>query len=73
MTAMLELPGLKKSDMRIVMNVCPYSRARQLTISGRSRSSLPPGVYAVQERKFGDFSRVIPLPIDTKVSIPLGT
>ena len=69
MTVMLELPGLKKSDIHIVMNVCPYSRVRQLTISGRSRSPLPPGVYQVQERKFGDFSRVVALPMDSKVSV----
>ena len=67
MTVMLELPGLKKSDIRIVMNVCPYSRVRQLTISGRSRSPLPAGTFTVQERKFGDFSRVVPVPSDTKV------
>lgn len=73
MTAMLELPGLKKSNIRIILHCCPYSGIRQLTISGRSRPSLPrgEGIYTVQERKFGDFSRTVPLPKDTKVSVLL--
>lgn len=67
MTAMMELPGVKKGDIRIVLNVCPYSGVRQLTITGRSRPALPSGVYTVQERKFGSFVRSVPLPMHTKV------
>ncbi|OBZ77519.1 hypothetical protein A0H81_02570 [Grifola frondosa] len=41
MTAMLELPGVKKADLQLTMSVCPYSRVRQLTVSGTSRPALP--------------------------------
>ena len=67
MTAMLELPGLKKSDLKITMNRCPYSRLRQLTIRGRSRPVLPSNGHTVQERKFGEFARTLVVPLDTKV------
>ncbi|KAH9939840.1 hypothetical protein B0H21DRAFT_29349 [Amylocystis lapponica] len=66
MTAMLELPGLKKSDLRLTLAVCPYSRVRQLTVSGTSRPTLPPHGHTVQERKFGAFARTIVVPPDTK-------
>ncbi|KAF7796160.1 hypothetical protein EIP86_007334 [Pleurotus ostreatoroseus] len=66
MTAMLELPGLKKGEIRILMNVCPFSGVRQLTISGRNRPSFPSGLYTVRERKFGAFFRTIPVPMQTK-------
>ena len=68
MTAMFELPGLKKHDMTITMHVCPFSGVRQLTIMGRSRPVLPEGMYSVQERKFGDFYRTVVVPLHTKVS-----
>ena len=68
MTAMFELPGLKKSDLKIHMSVCPYSRVRQVTISGESRPPLfaDPG-YTVKERKYGAFSRTVVVPHETQV------
>jgi HSP20 family protein len=69
MTAVFELPGLKKHDLEIKMYICPYSRVRQIIITGRSRPVLPAGVYTVQERKFGDFYRTVAVPLDTKVSL----
>lgn len=69
MTAVFELPGLKKCDLTIRMQICPYSGVRQVTIMGRRRPLFPQGVYTVQERKFGDFYRTVVVPLDTKVSI----
>lgn len=68
MTAVFELPGLKKHDLNIKMHVCPYSRVRQLLIMGRLQPTLPVGIYTIQERKFGDFYRAVVVPLDTKVS-----
>ena len=35
--AMLELPGLKKSDLKITLSRCPYTCVKQLTVSGKSK------------------------------------
>ena len=35
MTAVFEVPGLKKRDLSIHMCLCPYSRVRQIIITGR--------------------------------------
>ncbi|KAI0701998.1 hypothetical protein BC835DRAFT_1264152 [Cytidiella melzeri] len=66
MTAIFELPGLKKHDLAIKLHMCPYSHVQQLTVVGRSRPALPEGVYTVQERKFGNFYRTVVVPLDTK-------
>ncbi|THH32398.1 hypothetical protein EUX98_g1819 [Antrodiella citrinella] len=67
MTAMLELPGVKKSDLKINLSVCPYSRVRQVTISGRINPMMSSvSGYAVRERKFGEYRRVVVVPPDTK-------
>ena len=68
MTAVFEVPGLKKRDLSIHMCLCPYSRVRQIIITGRSRPVLPQGIYTVQERRFGDFYRTVVVPVNTKVS-----
>jgi HSP20 family protein len=64
-TATFELPGLKKEDVNIDVH---YDR---LTVSGESNvtnESHEKG-YTVRERRFGRFTRAIPLPKGTKVSI----
>ncbi|EGO03424.1 hypothetical protein SERLA73DRAFT_165123 [Serpula lacrymans var. lacrymans S7.3] len=66
LTAMLELPGLKKTDLSIVLSRCPYNRVKQVVVSGRSRPVLPDNGYAVKERKFGDFTRTLVVPSETK-------
>jgi HSP20 family molecular chaperone IbpA len=72
LSAMLELPGMKKSDLSIKLNTCFYNRVRQVTVSGSSRSVFPDdGGFAVRERKHGDFSRTFPVPSDTKVRVLL--
>ncbi|KAI0783457.1 HSP20-like chaperone [Abortiporus biennis] len=61
-TATFELPGLKKEDVNIdVQN-------NLLTISGESKisSDRDENGYAVRERRYGRFSRSIPLPQGVK-------
>lgn len=65
--AMFELPGVKRSDLRVTMGVCPFSRVRQINIVGISRPQLPSQGHGVRERKFGQFMRTLPVPPETKV------
>lgn len=67
MTVMFELPGLKKTDLRMRLSVCPYSRVRQLTISGRIKPTLSETGFTIKERKFGDFHRTVIVPYGTQV------
>jgi len=62
MTATFELPGLKKEDVQIDVH------NNRLTVSGErgvSEERNEDG-YAIRERRFGKFSRTLPLPIGTK-------
>ena len=64
-TATFELPGLKKEDVNIdVQN-------NLLTVSGESKvsSEREENGYAVRERRYGKFSRSIPLPQGVKVGL----
>ncbi|KAI1797980.1 hypothetical protein LXA43DRAFT_1088132 [Ganoderma leucocontextum] len=65
-TAMFELPGVKRADLRIMMSVCPFSRVRQVSVSGVSRGPLPLQGHQVRERKFGEFFRTLAVPPETK-------
>ncbi|KAJ6491256.1 hypothetical protein C8R47DRAFT_1122089 [Mycena vitilis] len=70
-TALLELPGMKKSDLRIALATTPFNRVRQLSVSGTSRAPFPAGSTAasgpaLRERKYGRFARAFPVPADTK-------
>lgn len=67
MTAMFELPGVKRDDLRITMSVCPFSRVRQVSVSGLSRPVLPLQGCSARERKSGVFSRTLPVPPETRV------
>lgn len=66
--ASFELPGLRKEDVSIELH------NNQLTISGEAKSTTtthsPEGEegskYFVRERRFGKFSRTIPLPEGTQ-------
>ncbi|KAH9941139.1 uncharacterized protein BXZ73DRAFT_75108 [Epithele typhae] len=66
MTAMLELPGVKRGDLRVTLSVCPFSRVRQVSIAGTARSLLPSTGHGVRERKFGEFFRTLAVPPETK-------
>lgn len=63
-TATFELPGLKKEDVNIDVH------NNVLSISGESKisSDRDENGYAVRERRYGKFSRSIPLPEGVKVS-----
>jgi len=62
--ASFELPGLKKEDVSIELH------NNQLTISGEAKSTITEGdensKYYVRERRFGKFTRSIPLPEGTQ-------
>jgi HSP20 family protein len=64
-TASFEVPGLKKEDLEI------ETRGGQLLVSGETRFSADKEEhgYAVRERRFGRFSRVLKLPQGVKVSV----
>lgn len=63
-TATFELPGLNKENVHIDVH------NNLLTVSGESKiaSDHEENGYAVRERRFGKFSRSIPLPQGIKVS-----
>ena len=63
-TATFELPGMKKEDVSIDIH------SGRLTISGEMKMSSDheENGYAVRERKYGKFSRVLQLPNGVKVS-----
>lgn len=64
MTATFELPGLTRDDVEIAVH------NNRLVVSGQcSPSDVPPEEnFAVHERRYGKFSRTLPLPSGTKVS-----
>ncbi|KZT24099.1 small heat shock protein [Neolentinus lepideus HHB14362 ss-1] len=61
-TATFELPGLRKEDVNIDVH------NNQLTVSGETKQdeSREENGYAVRERRFGKFSRTLPLPQGVK-------
>ena len=75
MTALLELPGLARGDVQIGLAPCRFTRAPQLTISGRVRAPFPPGAaderdgraHTTRERKYGPFVRRLHVPPGTQV------
>ncbi|GJJ15350.1 hypothetical protein Clacol_009626 [Clathrus columnatus] len=64
LTATFELPGMKKEDISIDLDL----QHNRLTVSGQSSSSkdLDNEGYSVRERRYGKFSRTIPIPFGTK-------
>ncbi|KAJ7018563.1 hypothetical protein C8F04DRAFT_1243207 [Mycena alexandri] len=79
LTALLELPGLKRRDVSITLATTPFNRLRQVTVRGQSRppfllstssssssSTTAPAPPMLRERKYGRFARAFPVPIDTQ-------
>lgn len=71
--AMLELPGVRKTDVRISLAQCPHSRMKVLAVAGVafpshfiSDSAHGGALHAVRERKCGAFGRCLPVPPETK-------
>jgi HSP20 family molecular chaperone IbpA len=75
LTAMLELPGVKKADVRVTLSTCHYNGVRQITVSGHTNPVFavsPEGIGAdltIRERKFGEFTRTFAVPTDIKVRV----
>ncbi|KAF9443546.1 hypothetical protein P691DRAFT_679320 [Macrolepiota fuliginosa MF-IS2] len=75
LTAILELPGVEKKDMKLSLLTLRHNRVRQLKVWGTLTPTLPlpsaegmkqyPGAY-LRERKFGEFSRTFTVPSDLK-------
>jgi hypothetical protein len=65
MTATFELPGMTKEDIDVDVH------NNRLVVSGQGTISneLDNDGYVVRERRFGKFSRTLPLPSGTKVCI----
>ncbi|KAJ7698556.1 hypothetical protein B0H17DRAFT_927217 [Mycena rosella] len=66
LTALLELPGVKRRDITIRLATTLFNRVRQVTVHGASRAPFDPSTSAVRERKYGRFSRSFSVPPDTK-------
>ncbi|KAF9226269.1 hypothetical protein BS17DRAFT_697701 [Gyrodon lividus] len=66
LTAMLELPGMNKSDLNIVLSTSAFNRVKQVVVTGRNRPEFTDEVYALRERKFGVFSRTFVVPNETR-------
>ncbi|KAJ7154629.1 hypothetical protein C8R46DRAFT_1117931 [Mycena filopes] len=78
LTALLELPGMKRRDISITLATTPFNRLRQVIVRGHSRppfllststtaTSTSPAPPMLRERKYGRFARAFPVPIDTQV------
>ncbi|KAJ7748679.1 hypothetical protein B0H16DRAFT_1319721, partial [Mycena metata] len=66
LTALLELPGMKRRDLRIKLATTPFNRVRQVTVSGTSRPPTFALTSMLRERKYGSFSRSFAVPAETK-------
>ncbi|KAJ7028130.1 hypothetical protein C8F04DRAFT_1266337 [Mycena alexandri] len=79
LTALLELPGMKRRDLRITLATTQFNRVRQVTVSGTSRAPTFPltssstSIVAartlgpvLRERKYGSFTRAFAVPAETK-------
>ena len=63
-TATFELPGMKKEDVSIDIHNGRLSVSGEMKMSSEHEE----GGYAIRERKYGKFSRVLQLPHGIKVS-----
>ncbi|KAJ6532781.1 hypothetical protein DFH09DRAFT_933063, partial [Mycena vulgaris] len=66
LTALLELPGMKRTDLTITLATTLFNRVRQVTVHGASRPPFPVAPAMIRERKYGRFTRAFPVPADTK-------
>ncbi|KAF7301953.1 hypothetical protein MIND_00761400 [Mycena indigotica] len=68
LTATLEVPGVRKDDLTIKLATTPFNRLRQLVVLGHSYPPFAPTTSpsALRERKYGMFSRHLPVASDTR-------
>lgn len=74
-TALLELPGVRKDEVRVTLSSCLYNGVKQVSISGRTRDPFASSEGGrglgkiVRERKYGRFIRTFAVSSDTKVRL----
>lgn len=68
-TAIMEMPGVKKDEVKIVLTTDKYSGARELNVTGDRRLAYPSVNYMAREIKHGVFQRYVVVPLATKVNI----
>ncbi|KIL62882.1 hypothetical protein M378DRAFT_738992 [Amanita muscaria Koide BX008] len=72
-TALMELPGVRKDEVRVTLSRCWYNGVKQVTVSGRTRDPFPSSQggqglgKVVRERKYGRFIRTFAVSSDTKL------
>ncbi|OCH91278.1 hypothetical protein OBBRIDRAFT_701163, partial [Obba rivulosa] len=67
LTALLELPGVQRADVRLRLLRCPHTRVRVLLVEGTARAPAAPAAgHAARERRYGEFMRVILVPPETQ-------
>lgn len=74
MIAMLELPGVKHSELSVTLATEPHTHARQIIITGRTQPPfaeprLEERERTKRERKFGEFLRRLQVPPHTQVCL----
>ncbi|KAG6909927.1 hypothetical protein DXG01_014449 [Tephrocybe rancida] len=74
---MLEVPGVRKADVRVTLSTCSWNRVKQITVTGVSRPVFPSvssgesvdGMMleftTMRERQFGEFARTFAVPAET--------
>ncbi|KAF7332378.1 hypothetical protein MKEN_00119600 [Mycena kentingensis (nom. inval.)] len=71
-TAHLEVPGVKRHDLSITLATTLYNRVRSVTVQGQIHAPFPPTTSPspseLRERKYGLFTRNLPVPADTRPS-----
>jgi len=75
-TALLELPGVRKDEVRVTLSSCLYNGVKQVAVSGRTRDPFASSEGGrgglgkiVRERKYGRFIRTFAVSSDTKVRL----
>ncbi|EMD34716.1 hypothetical protein CERSUDRAFT_97298 [Gelatoporia subvermispora B] len=69
--AALDLPGVRRADVRLSLRRCPLTRARVLVVAGVRRPTIPAQRHATRECKYGECMRALLVPPHTQVSRPL--
>ncbi|KAF8621335.1 hypothetical protein AX15_007870 [Amanita polypyramis BW_CC] len=72
-TALLELPGVRRDEVRVTLSSCRYNGVKQVTIAGRTRDPFITSSEGgqglgkvVKERRYGRFIRTFAVSPDTK-------
>nr|GAT48831.1 predicted protein [Mycena chlorophos] len=70
LTALLEIPGVKRRDVRITIGTTIYNHQRQVTVQGVLNAYFPPTAdgrpESLRERKYGRYGRRFTVPANTR-------